>query len=86
MEPQVASHIVAKMEEAHQLCARWKAEAAARREEVVQKAEEAQQVEEEERAAPSMSFKPTGLLSGEVALGKAKGKGKVCACQWCSAR
>ena len=26
-----------------------------------------------------MSFKPTGLLSGEVVSGKAKGKGKVCA-------
>ena len=24
-----------------------------------------------------MSFKPTGLLSGEVVSGKAKGKGKV---------
>ena len=65
------------MKEAHPLCTRWKAEAAVWHEEVAQKAEETQQVEEEQQAAPSVSFKPTGLLSGEVALGKAKGKGKV---------
>ena len=78
MEPWVASHVVAKMEEAHPLCARWKAEAAAWHEEVAQKAEEVRRVEEEQQAAPSVSFKPTGLLSGEVVSGKAKGKGKVC--------
>ena len=77
MEPQLASHVVVKMEEVHLLCARWKAEAAAWREEVVQKAEKAQWVEEEQQAAPSVLFKPTGLLGGEVASGKAKGKGKV---------
>ena len=34
MEPWVAGHIVMKMEEAHPLCARWKAEVAAWHEEV----------------------------------------------------
>ena len=47
MEPQVANHGIAKMEEVHPLCARWKAEAAAQHEEVAQKAEEVQWVEEE---------------------------------------
>ena len=78
MEPRVANHVVTKMEEAHLWCAKWKAEAAAWCEEAARKAEEAQRVKEEQRAAPSVSFKLTGLLSGEVALGKAKGKGKVC--------
>ena len=35
MEPQVASHVIAKMEEVHPLCARWKTEVAAQCEEVV---------------------------------------------------
>ena len=48
MEPWVASHVIAKMEEAHPLCARWKADAAAWHEEVAQKVEEVQQVEEEQ--------------------------------------
>ena len=77
MEPRVAGHIVAKMEEAHPMCARWKTEAAARREEATRKAEDARRVEEERRAAPSVSFQPTGLLGGEVASGKGKGKGKA---------
>ena len=47
MEPQVTSHIIAKMEEAHLLCARWKTEVAAWCEEVAQKVEEAQWVKEE---------------------------------------
>ena len=47
MEPQVASHVIAKMEEVHPLCARWKTEAAVQHEEVVRKVEEAWQVEEE---------------------------------------
>ena len=34
MEPRVASYVIAKMEEAHLWCARWKAEAAAQHEEV----------------------------------------------------
>ena len=79
MEPWVTSHIVVKMEEAHPWCARWKAEAAAGHEEVARKAEEAQWVKEEQRTALSVSFKLTGLLGGEVASGKAKGKGKACA-------
>ena len=78
MEPQVASHVIMKMEEAPPLYARWKTEVAARLEEVVQKVEEAQWVKEERWATPSMSFKLTGLLGGEVASGEAKGKGKVC--------
>ena len=77
MEPRVAGHVVAKMEEAHPMCARWKTEAAARREEATRKAEDARRVEEERRAAPSVSFQPTGLLGGEVASGKGKGKGKA---------
>ena len=77
MEPWVASHVVMKMEEAHPLCARWKADVAPWREEVAQKVEEVQQVEEEQQTAPSMLFKPTRLLGGEVVSGKAKGKGKV---------
>ena len=36
-----------------------------------------QQVEEERQTTPSVSFKPTRLLGGEVALGKGKGKGKA---------
>ena len=47
MEPRVAGHIVAKMEEAHLLCARWKTEAAAWHEEATRKAEDVRQVEEE---------------------------------------
>ena len=35
MEPRVANHIVAKMEEAHLWCAKWKAEVAAQHEEAV---------------------------------------------------
>ena len=66
MEPWVASHVVAKMEGVHPLCARWKTEAAAQHEEVTWKAEEVWQVEEEQQTAPSMSFKLTGLLGGEV--------------------
>ena len=77
MEPQVTSHVIAKMEEAHPLCARWKTEVAAHHEEAMQKAEDVWRVEEEQRAAPSMSFQPTRLLSGEVASGKGKGKGKA---------
>ena len=77
MEPRVAGHVVAKMEEAHLLCARWKTEAVVRHEEATRKAEDAQQVEEERRAAPSVSFQPTRLLGGEVASGKGKGKGKA---------
>ena len=77
MEPWVAGHVIAKMEEAHPLCARWKTEAAARHEEAMRKAEDTQQVEEEQRAVPSMSFQLTGLLGGEVASGKGKGKGKA---------
>ena len=77
MEPRVTGHVIAKMEEAHPLCARWKTEAAACHEEATRKAEDAQRVEEEWRAVPSVSFQPTGLLGGEVALGKGKGKGKV---------
>ena len=38
-----------------------------------------QQVKEEQQATLSVSFKPTGLLSNEVASSKAKGKGKACA-------
>ena len=48
MEPRVAGHIVAKMEEAHPLYARWKTEAAAWCEEATRKAEEAQWIEEEQ--------------------------------------
>ena len=77
IEPQVASHVIMKMEEVYPLCARWKTEVAAWCEEVVWKAEAARQVKEEWRAAPSMLFKPTGLHSGEVVLGKAKGKGQA---------
>ena len=77
MEPRVAGHIIAKMEEAHPLCARWKTEAAAWCEEAMQKAEDAWQVEEEWRAAPSVLFQLTRLLGGEVASGKGKGKGKA---------
>ena len=47
MEPRVASHVVAKMEEAHLLCARWKTEAVARHEEAMRKAEDTRRVEEE---------------------------------------
>ena len=43
-----ASHVIAKMEEVHLLCARWKTEAAAWHEEVARKAEEAWQVKEEQ--------------------------------------
>ena len=39
--------------------------------------EAARQVKEERQAAPSVLFKPTRLHSGEVASGKAKGKGQV---------
>ena len=77
MEPRVAGHITVKMEEAHPLYARWKTEAAAGHEEAMWKAEEVQWVKEEWWAALSMSFKLTGLLSSEVASGKAKGKGKA---------
>ena len=77
MEPQVAGHVIAKMEEAHPLCARWKAEAVAHREEATQKAEDVWRVEEERQAAPSVSFQPTRLLGGEVASGKGTGKGKA---------
>ena len=77
MEPRVAGHVVAKMEEAHPMCARWKTEVAARHEEATRKAEDTRRVEEDRRAAPSVSFQPTGLLSGEVASGKGKGKGKA---------
>ena len=48
MEPQVASHIVTKMEEAHPWCARWKAKVAMWHEEVVQKVEEVWWVEKEQ--------------------------------------
>ena len=78
MEPWVTGHIVAKMEEAHPLCARWKTEAVAWCEEAMQKAEEAWWVEEEQQAAPSILFKLTRLLSSEVVLGNGKGKGKAC--------
>ena len=47
VEPWVAGHIIAKMEEVHLLCARWKMEVAAQHEEAVQKAEEVQWVKEE---------------------------------------
>ena len=77
MEPQVASHVIAKMEEAHPLCARWKTEVAAGREEATRKAEDMRWVEEEWQAAPSVLFQPTGLLGSEVASGKGKGKGKA---------
>ena len=77
MEPRVAGHVIAKMEEAHPMCARWKTEAVARREEATRKAEDTRRVEEDRRAAPSMSFQPTRLLGGEVASGKGKGKGKA---------
>ena len=76
MQPQVTSHVVEKMEEAHLLCTRWKTEAAAQCEDVARKAEEVRQVKEEQQAALSVLFKPTRLLSSEVVSGKAKGKGK----------
>ena len=77
MEPWVTGHVIAKMEEACPLCARWKTEAAVQCEEVTWKAEEVQQVEEEWQTTPSVSFKPTRLLGGEVASDKAKRKRKV---------
>ena len=77
MEPQVASHVVTKMEEGRPLCARWKTEVAVWCKEAVWKAEEAQCVKEEQQAAPSMLFKLTRLLGSQVALNKETGKGKA---------
>ena len=48
MEPWVTNHVVAKMEEAHLWCARWKAEVAVGHEETARKVEEAQWVKEEQ--------------------------------------
>ena len=47
MEPQVTRHVIAKIEEAHPLYARWKTEVAVWCEEVARKAEEAWWVKEE---------------------------------------
>ena len=82
MEPQVAGHIVAKMEEVHPMCAWWQEEVVVWHKAKVWKAEEAQEaeevqcIEEEQQVALSMLFKLTRLLGSATVLGKGKEKGK----------
>ena len=74
MEPRIAGHVAAKLEEVHPTCVRWKEEAVARCEKEEQSREkEARLAEEERRVAPSVLLKQTGLLGGATASGKAKG-------------
>ena len=68
VEARIAGHVALKMQEANPTYIRWHEEATARRE-----AEE-RRAEETRRAAPSVSFKPTGLLGGATAADKGKGK------------
>lgn len=68
------------MQEVHLMCVQWKEEAVVWHEawvEEAQWAEEVQRVKEECQVTPSMSFKPTRLLGGEVVLDKVKEKVKA---------
>ena len=76
VEARISSHVAEKMEEVNPTAVQWKAEVAMRREEEQRREEEARRAEEARRGAPSVSFKPTGLLGGKTASDKAKDKAK----------